>query len=177
MRFTKQPDQLPFEKTCRCAVKLAASPRAAEEAFTAGMLHDVGKVFLATHVPSEFAASLERASANHEPLIAVEKAMFGASHAELGAYLLGIWGLPQSIVDAVAAHHALDAPSEDLNDASVLVRLAVMLSCRTAPRGSPTENGDEVGASHGLGARDMPSKWLEMAANLALDLARNEGPA
>ena len=158
----------------RIARRLAASPRAAEDAFTAGILHEVGRLFLATHMPAEFAASLERAADNDEPLVTVEKAMFGASHAELGAYLLGIWGLPRSIVDAVGGHHTLDEPSPDMNDVSVLLRLAESLSKRTAPWSNldPGARGGEFNADFELDRFDASAQWHEMAVNLGRELAQ-----
>jgi putative nucleotidyltransferase with HDIG domain len=74
------------------------SPALAEEAFLAGMLHDVGKVVFATRA----------AAATDDPVAWVEEttAQMEAHHAEVGAYLLGLWGFPNSIVEAVAFHHS-----------------------------------------------------------------------
>jgi putative nucleotidyltransferase with HDIG domain len=75
------------------------------QAFTAGMLHDIGKLLLAANVPDGFKAALTKAREDKIQLWEAENAMFGATHAELGACLLGIWGLPTGIVEAVALHH------------------------------------------------------------------------
>ena len=77
----------------------------AEDAFTAGMLHDVGKLMLAHSLPREFAQALELAAQEEISQAAAEQRVFGADHAGLAAYLLGLWGLPTSIVEAVAFHH------------------------------------------------------------------------
>jgi HD-like signal output (HDOD) protein/CheY-like chemotaxis protein len=70
----------------------------AGEAFLAGVLHDVGKIIFATK-----AASLPSGAGG----IGVDVvAQMEAHHAEVGAYLLGLWGFPNPIVDAVAFHHA-----------------------------------------------------------------------
>ena len=77
----------------------------ADAAFTGGLFHDLGKLLLASNFSSEYdgAHSLaeKRAIALHE----VEVELFGATHAEMGAYLLALWGLPTPIVEAVAFHH------------------------------------------------------------------------
>ena len=76
----------------------------AEEAFTAGMLHDMGKLMLADSLPEEFQQALLRAGAEKIPLAEAEQEIFGATHTGLAAYLFGLWGLPAAIVEAVAFH-------------------------------------------------------------------------
>jgi HD-like signal output (HDOD) protein len=75
------------------------------QAFTAGMLHDIGKLLLAANLPSEFKQALARARQETIQLWEAESKVLGVTHAELGACLLGIWGLPVPIVEAVALHH------------------------------------------------------------------------
>lgn len=81
------------------------SSREADEAFTAGLLHDVGKLILAASLPDAYQKVLTTSKAQRIPLWEAEEQTFGTSHAEVGAYLLGLWGLPTSIVEAVAWHH------------------------------------------------------------------------
>jgi HD-like signal output (HDOD) protein/CheY-like chemotaxis protein len=76
-----------------------------EEAFTAGLLHDIGRLVLIANLPVEYAEVVTRAEATGTPLMSAERAAFGASHAEIGGYLLGLWGLPVSLVEAVVYHH------------------------------------------------------------------------
>jgi HD-like signal output (HDOD) protein len=75
------------------------------QAFTAGMLHDIGKLLLAANLPDEFKQALTKARQDRTPLWEAEQSVLGVTHAELGAYLLGIWGLPVPIIEAVALHH------------------------------------------------------------------------
>jgi putative nucleotidyltransferase with HDIG domain len=82
-----------------------ASDNMTDDAFTAGLLHDIGKLILASRCPDEYAAAARMAKANDNPLWVAEHEIFSATHAEVGAYLLAIWGLPNPIVDAVAFHH------------------------------------------------------------------------
>jgi HD-like signal output (HDOD) protein len=76
-----------------------------EDAFTAGILHDMGKLMLADSLPDEFQKALALAAERQVPLFEAEMEIFGATHAGLAAYLLGLWGLPAAIVEAVAFHH------------------------------------------------------------------------
>ncbi|MCZ6668353.1 MAG: response regulator [Gammaproteobacteria bacterium] len=77
----------------------------ATDALVAGTLHDTGKLILAQGFPVEYKEVVLEAKEHNIPLWLVEKEAFKTSHAEVGAYLLGIWGLPGSIVEAVALHH------------------------------------------------------------------------
>lgn len=74
-------------------------------ALQAGILHDLGQLILATHLPQQLDAALEAVTVRQVPLFEIERETIGASHAEVGAYLLGLWGLPDSTVEAVAFHH------------------------------------------------------------------------
>jgi putative nucleotidyltransferase with HDIG domain len=80
----------------------------AEEAQLACMLHDVGKVVLASGDPDRYQEAVNLAAKRQVPMIEVETEFFGASHADVGAYLLGLWGLPISVIEAIALHHAPD---------------------------------------------------------------------
>jgi HD-like signal output (HDOD) protein len=90
-------------KTIACEEE--ASDMIAEEAFTAGILHDMGKVVLACTFPERYAEAVNLAQKSAIPLWLAEQQILSVTHAEVGAYLLGIWGLPDSIVEAVAYHH------------------------------------------------------------------------
>lgn len=84
-----------------------------EESFAAGLLHDLGKVILLSQRPVEYRAIRQRPREG----ISVEDAeieVLGCSHAHLGGYLMSIWGLPTSLVQAVAFHHC---PSQAVDPA------------------------------------------------------------
>jgi putative nucleotidyltransferase with HDIG domain len=77
-------------------------------AMVAGLLHDVGKLVLAEATPEHFARAIAGAKNENRPLFEVEEELTGVSHAEVGAYLLSMWGIPYLIVEAVAHHHHLE---------------------------------------------------------------------
>jgi HD-like signal output (HDOD) protein/ActR/RegA family two-component response regulator len=79
--------------------------RIVEDSFTAGLLHDLGRLILLVNLPDQFAEAVALAKDQHLPLVDAERAIFGASHAEVGGYLLGLWGLPISLVEAAVFHH------------------------------------------------------------------------
>ena len=76
-----------------------------DQAFTAGVLHDVGKLILMSRQTDAFEAILNRAQALRAPLWLIEMDVFGVTHAQIGAYLLNLWGLPPRIAEAVELHH------------------------------------------------------------------------
>ena len=74
-------------------------------AIIAGLLHDIGKLFLASKMPQEYCAVAARVSASGCRWFEAEEEILGTSHAEIGAYLLGLWGIPELAVEAIAYHH------------------------------------------------------------------------
>ncbi|MEK7236387.1 MAG: response regulator [Nitrospirota bacterium] len=76
-----------------------------DQAYTAGLLHDVGMLVFAANVLKRYDATLKTAHDQGIPVWEVERQEFGATHADVGAYLLGLWGLSDPIVEAVAFHH------------------------------------------------------------------------
>jgi len=87
----------------------------ANDAFVGAMLHDVGLLVLATQLPEQFLELRVQTMRSNLPLTEVELEVIGAHHADIGAHLLDLWGLPSTIVEAVARHHdAFDVPSTGL---------------------------------------------------------------
>jgi HD-like signal output (HDOD) protein/CheY-like chemotaxis protein len=128
-----------FARTIGVGEKLART--AQDEAFTAGVLHDVGKLILAHNFPEIYADVIMRSRAQQRPAVELEQECFGASHAELGAYLLGLWGIGEEVVGAIAYHERpprTSAPSRVLAVVYAANALEHMLS------GTP---GDEAAAA------------------------------
>ncbi len=92
----------------RLAKEIARSEKAEinilEEALIAGVLHDIGKLIL-LQLPDQNRQITNLIETTGGSFVEVEYAVMKTSHAELGAYLLGLWGLPDSIVEIVAFHH------------------------------------------------------------------------
>jgi putative nucleotidyltransferase with HDIG domain len=86
----------------------------ADGAFSAGMLHDVGKIVLGSGLPESYGEVVERVRSGKLQPWEAEREVFGATHCEVGAYLTGLWGLPESIVEILLHHHAPYACPDDL---------------------------------------------------------------
>ena len=76
-----------------------------DDAFAAGLLHDVGQLLLAAAFGAEYEKVLKRTVRKPDRSWPCEEEAFGCTHNVVGAYLLGLWGLSDSIVEAVAWHH------------------------------------------------------------------------
>lgn len=123
--------------TARLAKALLPDPKLAEGAFTAGMLHDLGTLILVLGMPEAYARVLETARTTGVMQHLVEKEQLQVTHAEVGAYLLGIWGLPLRIVEAVALHHT---PSR-IADGPFEVLAALHVAATTADAGEVVASG------------------------------------
>ena len=95
--------------TARTARRIAQlerqEKRIIEEAFTAGLLHDIGRLVLLANLPAQYTEAFGNANKNGITLEEAERSVFGAAHPEVGGYLLGLWGLPVSLVEAAVYHH------------------------------------------------------------------------
>jgi len=95
---------------------------------TAAMLHDIGHLLMATRMPRSFKRVRAHAAEKQISVAEAEYALMGVSHAEIGAYLLGLWGLPPAIVEAVAHHHRPERIEHESLDLVVAVHVADLLA-------------------------------------------------
>jgi HD-like signal output (HDOD) protein len=109
------------------------APDLSEQAYAAGLLHDLGKVLFAANLPVPFGQALTLAKNSQSNLHLAETNTLGANHAEIGASLLGIWGLPTPIVEAVALHHNPSAASQKVFGALAAVHAADVFAHEMAP--------------------------------------------
>ena len=93
-----------------------ARPGLREEAFAAGLLHDIGLLVVAVHDQAAIVEMIEIARADHRAICEVELERHGIAHSEIGGHLLAMWGLPHAVVEAVSHHHdpcSVPAPAFD----------------------------------------------------------------
>ncbi len=150
----------------RMADSLRCSRSLAEEAFTAGLLHDIGKLIVSTNLPVEYeeVASLiaEGDLAPHQ----AEKEVFNTTHAEVGAYLADLWGLPHAISEGIANHHFPDRGEHGNLTPATLVHVADYLDHEMTHGRHQTEV--ELNADHleRLAIGDQLQEWKEMFTRL-----------
>lgn len=127
-----------------------------EESFTAGLLHDIGKVVLLAEMPREYHEIFEVQTGASKTR---ELERLGCTHAEVGAYLISIWGLPFSLVHAVAFHHHPSESTENKFSCLTAVHAAEAIVCATAS--SPMNEDVEIDMNYldRLGLREKEPIW------------------
>lgn len=100
-------DQLQAEswEAARLANEMVKDLEMRKCAVSASVLKNIGRLILATNAPDEFMRVANEAKSSGRALYSVEQTLLGCDHAEIGAQLLALWGLPVSLVEAVAYHH------------------------------------------------------------------------
>jgi HD-like signal output (HDOD) protein/CheY-like chemotaxis protein len=150
-----------------------ATARARDEAMMAGMLHDVGQLVLATELAGPFLGAVRVAEHHRIPMWKAELEALGASHAEVGAYLLGLWGLPQPIVEAVAYHHQPGVPLAHSRCEANPSFLAAWVHAADAllgeardPRSPGVAPALDLDCLRASGLADRVPVWRELAASV-----------
>jgi HD-like signal output (HDOD) protein len=124
-------------------------------------LHDIGKLIIAFSDPSLTSAISELASAHRKPVWQVEKEMLGCTHAEVGAYLLGIWGLPFPIVEAVAWHHHPTESAASEMSPLTSVHVADALQARSHVQAPNNDQAIDTGFLERIGKLHRLEAWTE----------------
>jgi putative nucleotidyltransferase with HDIG domain len=148
-------------RTALAAGAVANRLREAEEvALTAGLLHDVGKLVLASVEGTAYAELMRRAEASRSALARAEEVGLGVTHAEVGARLLVRWGLPENIIHAVQYHHDPPTAAAPFERLAAIVRLANCLAHHMTGSEAypldPATADPEAMAQLQLTAKDLP---------------------
>ena len=98
-------------------------------AYTAGLLHDIGKIVLDQFMDRAYPLFYRRTQERNETLVNVEKEIFGLNHTESGGRLAEMWELPDRLVDVIKHHHHPEEAEHD-NELNHLVYLADLLMSR-----------------------------------------------
>lgn len=148
-------------KLCsRLAPELLDDPADREIARCAGLVHDVGKFVLASRHTS-YEDLLELAAVAGRPLHDWERDVLGSTHAEVGAYVLGLWGLPWPVVEAVAHHHQPSRAAGSRFDATGAVHVANVLV-----QGLEGEEPIDMDYLVRVGAESRLPAWREVARDV-----------
>jgi putative nucleotidyltransferase with HDIG domain len=142
-------------RVARLAAMVAAETGAGDDAFTAGLLHDVGLLVMASHDPEGLARVLALAREQGRPVHQIEREEQGVTHAEVGAHLLALWGLPHTVTQAIGGHQdgrSLKLPFDTVAATHVANALV-----------------EEVEAQHLLGASPPSDIYLDYLERADLD--------
>jgi len=146
---------------------VARTPKA-DDTLLAGLLHDIGYWILSNECQAELTESVALAIAENIPLHQAETRIIGASHAQVGAYLLGLWGLPYPVIEAVAYHHTPEkvSPPEFDPVAAVAIAHALLPECDTSAFDAVIPPDSAVDAQF-LTAVNAPFDWQEAESRVA----------
>ena len=152
-------------RVARLAREICERPAAGDEAFAAGLLHDVGLLVMASQDRDELAQTIAAAHDEGRPVQEIERERLGVTHSEVGAHLLALWGLPHTVAEAVASHHeppSPDGPFDTVAATYVADSLITEIEFVTQNDGArPTPIDADYLAASGLESR-LP-RWRELA--------------
>lgn len=160
----------------------------AEEAYLAGLLHDIGRLALLVAAPQQAQALF--LTADDDALCALERQAFGLAHTAAGAWLLGRWHLSEPLVESVLRHHDDHASLTGAPPLTQLVHLAHRLAALQMDPGKASDTATAAGALMGftcdqaltaadlLGVTERAAGQLEqMARDLGIDISAADQPA
>ncbi len=143
-------------------VALKYEPALATDAFTAGLLHDIGKIVLLQYMGEDFEQAIALSKKRPCELNIAEKELLGVDHGQIGAWLAENWLLPRSISEVLQYHH--DLSRAEINKPLVaLVGFADIL-CRILGAG---DGGNYAPPAFNPGLAEELGKWhinLELGA-------------
>jgi HD-like signal output (HDOD) protein/CheY-like chemotaxis protein len=144
--------------------------RLVEEAFTAGLLHDIGRLVLLANRPEEYGRAFVLAQGSGKTLLEAEQEVFGACHPEIGGYLLGLWGLPIALVESATFHHQPSRCATKTFTPLTAVHVANVFEQETAPLPSPASRAElDNEYLRGLGVWNRLPAWRETAGRRKKD--------
>jgi putative nucleotidyltransferase with HDIG domain len=136
-----------------------------DEAFAAGLFHDVGLLVIASQERDELAATIAAARLERRPVHEIERERHGVTHADVGAHLLALWGLPHDVTEAVAQHHV--APMQgapfDTVAATYVANLLIGEIESLGREDAPAPVQLDYDYLETIGLADQVPRWRELA--------------
>ena len=123
-----------------------------------GLFHDLGELILNSYFPHSHDVALQEAQKRNIPLHIAETEVLDVNHQELGAYLLGLWGMPMSVVNAVAKHH--DPLPDDLTDDRKVMMITAIASAAIDSGAIPPTIPDSLVEIIDIKKQGLSKDWL-----------------
>jgi HD-like signal output (HDOD) protein/CheY-like chemotaxis protein len=158
----------------RIALSETASKSIADESFTSGLLHDLGKIVLLAEMPREYGYVLGSLDGSSQSFRDAEIRYVGCTHQQVGAYLASVWGLPSPIIQAVEFHHDPSASGQTKFSSLTAVHFADAIVISADP--SPLNHDVELDAPHltALGILGKLPQWSDLYRESARTAAEQE---
>jgi putative nucleotidyltransferase with HDIG domain len=149
----------------------------ADAAYAAGLLHDLGKVVLATNFGEQYKGVQSLVRKQGLSLIDVEKEVFGAAHPEIGAYLLGLWGMPVGLVETAAWHHQPSKSNQCEFGVLAAIHLANVFEYEARNEPEEAKPRFDRGFLEQIGMLDRINSRRNAVARLSVSGGENPSPA
>ncbi|MFK7860637.1 MAG: HDOD domain-containing protein [Granulosicoccus sp.] len=157
--------------TSTIARELVPDQEISTVAFTAGLLHDIGKFIIARQKPELIPELVGKVDASHNSWVdaETERGILGCTHAEVGGCFLNLWGVPTSIVEAVTFHDSPEKIYTDQFDAIDVVHVSNYLAHWVCANSRGVQGGLETKINieylKNRDVFDQMDSWKEQAAN------------
>ncbi len=115
----------------KIAKDASAEKQVIDEACMAGILHDIGKIVFIQNLPEEYKEVIVRSEKEKVPSFMLEEEILKDEHSRVGAYLMSLWGLPESIVSSIRFHHCPREEENPVFDTAAAVYIANVLVHQT----------------------------------------------
>jgi HD-like signal output (HDOD) protein len=174
--FSLEAFQVHAMLVARITATILPAGRTQQEAITAALLHDIGKLVLISDGGPGWSQLNEQARDREVPVHVLEEQTQGVTHAGIGAHLLSLWGLPDGIVEAVAHHHDPSAVDGLAFDGVAAVHIANGLAHEIVPvaEDEAPAAGIDLELLDRLGLRPRLDLWRQRVRDLA-DVAEGSG--
>ena len=168
-----------IQQICQHSARVAAAAKQIAEqesddvgvindSFTAGWFHDVGKIIMALFDPDSYQQTLRLAQEQQISLWQAEREVFGLTHAEIGGYVLGLWGLETRVVDVVSFYREPEKlNSEQFGPLEAVYAANHFLRAPDWSGDQPTETVFESEHLRQLGLADRVSEWHQQIKGLS----------
>lgn len=158
----------------KIALSLGLAGLAADQACCAGVLSHVGTLAIVSNYENQFEEIIRRLENENLNIVEAERKVLGATHQEVGSYLLGLWGFTDPILEAVAFHHEPDKSPSKLPSPLTAVHIAQEI-VKTQSKGTEQEGVWARGIDEGyLGSIGIGQTVAELAEGLGNILDRQE---
>lgn len=143
--------------------------------FIAGMLHDIGKLVLAVNFPEQYKKVIALLESEKIELWQAEKEVFRNTHAEVGAYLMSIWGMVNPVIEAIAFHHSPGKCPHHLFMPLTAVYAGNILKHDKNSNGrEAAESKISLGYLSELGLEDRLDEWAKACKENIEEVSNNE---
>ena len=128
---------------------------------------DIGILLLAAKLPEEYSKVLALARKEKLTLQEAESRVLKSGHAEIGAYLLGLWGFSENIVEAIARHHTPEIYGDEPNSLITVLHVSDAFVDRILQTGASLPLGKlEEKYISDLKLNSQTEKWFEICRQL-----------